>query len=121
MHALERKELVRRERRSSVAGETEYAFRHVLIRDVAYGQIPRADGPTSTACAADWIESLGRPEDHAELLAHHYLAALELARAASPDQFVRRAGTGPSRCSRPATARSRSTRSPAPRASTARP
>ena len=30
LHALERRELVRRERRSSVAGESEYAFRHVL-------------------------------------------------------------------------------------------
>src|SRR4029077_12489155 len=30
---------------------------------------------------AEWIESLGRPEDHAEVLAHHYLAALEYARA----------------------------------------
>ena len=27
--------------------------------------------------AAEWIDSLGRPEDHAELLAHHYLAALD--------------------------------------------
>ncbi len=42
LHSLERKEFVRRERRASVAGETEYAFRHVLVRDVAYGQIPRA-------------------------------------------------------------------------------
>ena len=41
LHALERKELVRRDRRASVAGETEYAVRHVLVRDVAYGQIPR--------------------------------------------------------------------------------
>jgi predicted ATPase len=30
LHALERKGFVRRERRSAVAGETEYAFRHVL-------------------------------------------------------------------------------------------
>ena len=28
--------------RSSVGGQDEYAFRHVLVRDVAYGQIPRA-------------------------------------------------------------------------------
>ena len=42
LHGLERKEFVRRERRSSVATETEYAFRHVLVRDVAYGQVPRA-------------------------------------------------------------------------------
>jgi class 3 adenylate cyclase len=41
LHALERKGLVRRERRSSVTGDTEFAFRHVLVRDVAYGQIPR--------------------------------------------------------------------------------
>ena len=38
---LERKEFVRRERRSSVAGETAFVFRHVLVRDVAYAQIPR--------------------------------------------------------------------------------
>src|SRR5205807_2311924 len=39
LHGLERKEFVQRARRSSVAGETEYAFRHLLLRDVAYGQI----------------------------------------------------------------------------------
>src|SRR5262249_20911437 len=32
LHALERREMLRRERRSSVGGETEYAFRHVLMR-----------------------------------------------------------------------------------------
>src|SRR4029078_9988116 len=36
--ALERREFVRRERRTSVAGETAYVFRHSLVRDVAYGQ-----------------------------------------------------------------------------------
>src|SRR5690349_6952314 len=41
VHALERKEFIRRDRRSSIAGETQYAFRHALVRDVAYGQIPR--------------------------------------------------------------------------------
>ena len=42
LHGLERRELVRRERRSSVADEKEYAFRHLLVGEVAYGQIPRA-------------------------------------------------------------------------------
>jgi predicted ATPase len=42
LHALERRGLLRRERRSRVAGERQYAFRHVLVRDVAYGQLPRA-------------------------------------------------------------------------------
>ena len=78
LHTLERKGLVRRERRSAVAGEDEYAFRHVLIRDVAYGQIPRLQRAERHLRAADWIEGLGRPDDHAELLAHHLEAALEL-------------------------------------------
>ena len=43
LHALERKGFVRRERRSSVGDETEYVFGHALVRDVAYGQIPRID------------------------------------------------------------------------------
>ena len=81
LHALERREFVRRERKSSVAGEVEYAFRHLLVRDVAYGQIPRAVRAEKHRAAARWMESLGRPEDHAEMLAHHYLRALELTRA----------------------------------------
>jgi class 3 adenylate cyclase len=85
LRSLERKEFIRSERLSSVAGEHEYAFRHVLVRDVAYGQIPRADRARKHQRAAAWFESLGRPQDHAELLAHHYVAALELAQAAGED------------------------------------
>jgi class 3 adenylate cyclase len=85
LHGLERKQFVRRERRSSVADETQYAFAHVLVRDVAYGQIPRAARAGKHLRAAAWIESLGRPEDHAETLAHHYLSALDLTRAAGRD------------------------------------
>ncbi|HEY5872685.1 MAG TPA: AAA family ATPase, partial [Gaiellaceae bacterium] len=81
LHSLERKQFVRRERRSSVAGEDEYTFRHLLIRDVAYGQIPRGERGDKHRLVAEWIGSLGRPEDHAEMLAQHYLAALELANA----------------------------------------
>ena len=39
---LERKQLVRRNRRSSIAGEVEFSFTHALIREVAYSQLPRA-------------------------------------------------------------------------------
>jgi predicted ATPase/class 3 adenylate cyclase len=85
LHGLERKEFIRRERRSSVAAEDEYAFRHLLVRDVAYGQIPRSARAEKHRLAAHWLERLGRPEDHAEMLAHHYLAALELSRAAGQD------------------------------------
>ena len=83
--ALERKEFVRRERRSAVVGQRQYAFLHALMRDVAYGQLPRAERAEKHRLAAEWIESLGRAEDHAELVAHHYAAALELARAAGSD------------------------------------
>jgi class 3 adenylate cyclase/tetratricopeptide (TPR) repeat protein len=80
LHALDRKGFVQRARSSSVVAETEYAFLHLLVRDVAYGQIPRADRAAKHRGAARWIESLGRAEDHAETLAHHYSSALELAR-----------------------------------------
>jgi class 3 adenylate cyclase/tetratricopeptide (TPR) repeat protein len=85
LHALERKEFVQRARRASVAGETEFAFKHLLVRDVAYGQIPRAERSDKHLRVAQWIESLGRPEDQAEMVAHHYLSALELRRAAGRD------------------------------------
>jgi DNA-binding SARP family transcriptional activator len=81
LFGLERKEFVQRARRASVAGEAEYAFRHVLLRDVAYSQIPRAAREEKHRRAAGWIESLGRPDDHAEMLAHHYLSALDYAKA----------------------------------------
>jgi class 3 adenylate cyclase/tetratricopeptide (TPR) repeat protein len=87
LHALERKDFIRRERRSSVAGETEYSFRHVLVQDVAYAQIPRAARAEKHRLAAGWIESLSddRADDRVEMLAHHYLAALEFARAAGSE------------------------------------
>jgi hypothetical protein len=81
LHSLERKGFVRRQRRSSVEGEREFAFAHALVRDVAYGQIPRADRAAKHERIAEWIESLGRPEDHAEMLAYHWGSALELLRA----------------------------------------
>jgi class 3 adenylate cyclase/tetratricopeptide (TPR) repeat protein len=85
LHALERKEFVRRERRSSVADDGEFAFQHLLVRDVAYGAIPRAARADKHARAAVWIESLGGAEDHAESVAYHYLSALKLATAAGHD------------------------------------
>jgi tetratricopeptide (TPR) repeat protein len=85
LHALERKGFVRRQRRTSVEGETELAFAHALVRDVAYGQISRPDRATKHRYVAEWIESLGRSDDHAEMLAYHWGSALELGRAAGAD------------------------------------
>ena len=83
LHVLERKGFVQRASRSSFGEEAEYSFRHLLVREVAYGQIPRAERVAKHQAAAEWIESLGRPADHAETLAHHYSTALELARASN--------------------------------------
>jgi class 3 adenylate cyclase/tetratricopeptide (TPR) repeat protein len=85
LHGLQRKEFVQRAHRPSVEGESEYAFKHLLVRDVAYGQIPRAARAGKHRLAAEWIESMGRPEDQADLLAHHYLSAIELGRAVGAD------------------------------------
>ncbi len=87
LRSLQRKEFVRRERRSGVAGENEYAFAHLLIRDVAYAQLPRAGRADKHVRAARWIDSLtgDRSADLADLRAHHYLAALELVEASGGD------------------------------------
>jgi class 3 adenylate cyclase/tetratricopeptide (TPR) repeat protein len=85
LHSLERKGFVRRQKRSSVEGETEFAFAHALVRDVAYGQIARVDRAEKHRSVAEWIEALGRPDDHAEMVAHHWQAAFELARASGAE------------------------------------
>ena len=92
LHELARKELVRPARTSSMEGETEYSFWHLLVRDVAYSQIPRAQRSRRHRAAADWIERKAgeRVEDLAEVLAHHYLQALELAEAAGDTAEVER-------------------------------
>lgn len=84
VHDLVRKELARPARTSSMEGESEYSFWHVLVRDVAYSQIPRVERARRHRAAAAWIERKAgaRVEDLAEVLAHHYLNALELAEAA---------------------------------------
>ena len=57
----------------SVAGDTEYSFQHVLLRDVAYGQIPRRERAEKHRRAAEWIEGArlpGRPCRAARLPLH---------------------------------------------------
>ena len=87
LHELARKELLRPARRSSVEGDAEYAFQHLLIRDVAYGQIPRVARAAKHRAAAAWIERVAgeRVADSAELLAYHYEQALDVARATGED------------------------------------
>jgi tetratricopeptide (TPR) repeat protein len=88
LHGLARRQFVQRGRRSSVAGDIEYAFAHDLLREVAYAEIPRAGRAERHRRAAEWIDALGRSDDRAERLAHHYLAALEYGRSQSDDSVV---------------------------------
>jgi class 3 adenylate cyclase/tetratricopeptide (TPR) repeat protein len=88
LRELSRKELVRPARRSSIEGEAEYAFWHILARDVAYGQLPRVSRASRHVAAARWIESKApeRVEDLADVLAYHYATALELTQAAGESE-----------------------------------
>ena len=77
---LEARQLVRRVPASSMAGEDEYTFWHVLARDVAYGALPRGPRIDGHLAAATWIRDRGgRREDVAGVVAHHLSTALELA------------------------------------------
>jgi hypothetical protein len=84
LNELVHREFVRPIRVSSIEGEDELAFWHGLVRDVAYGQIPREPRAEKHLLAARWVEETAgeRVADHAEILVHHLGQALELARAA---------------------------------------
>ena len=88
LHELARKELVRPARTSSMEDEHEYAFWHVLVRDVCYGQIPRLARAGRHEAAAAWLEEQAgeRVEDLADVLAYHYESALELTQAAGGER-----------------------------------
>jgi len=81
LRGLVAREWVRPVRNSSVEGVAEYAFWHALTRDVAYGRIPRRARVEKHRQVAEWIEATAgeRASDHAEMLAHHYQSALEIA------------------------------------------
>lgn len=76
--SLERKGLVLAQQTSSIAGENEYLFRHVLIRDVAYTSVPKTRRARAHADVAAWIERLAgeRIEEFGEVVAHHYRSAI---------------------------------------------
>ena len=79
LEALEARGLVLRRSQSQVEGDVEFAFKHVLIRDVAYGTLPRGAGASCTRAIARFLEE--RSTDPAELgwlLAHHWREAGEV-------------------------------------------
>jgi class 3 adenylate cyclase/tetratricopeptide (TPR) repeat protein len=82
LEALESRGLVLRRSQSQVQDDVEFAFKHALIRDVAYATLPRGRRRELHAGTARLIE-VSAP-DHAELawiLAHHWREGGEPARA----------------------------------------
>ena len=90
MNALIGRDLVRPVLDSSMEGETQYLFWHALTRDVAYGQLPRGVRARKHEAVTTWIEETTgeRSDEFAEILAHHYETALDLARAVGDDELA---------------------------------
>ncbi len=59
-----------------------YEFRHILIRDVAYGSLSRIERVRLHLVVARWLEDFaaGRIDEFVELIAYHYAEAAQLAR-----------------------------------------
>jgi class 3 adenylate cyclase/tetratricopeptide (TPR) repeat protein len=66
--ALVRKELVRPEPSTAIAGDDCFRFRHALIRDAAYAAIPKSLRVELHRRAAEWLESRAGED---ELVAYH--------------------------------------------------
>jgi class 3 adenylate cyclase len=94
LRALEERSFVARVGQSSVGHEDEYRFQHVLIRDVAYSEIPRRRKGDIHRRTAEWLESISpdRAADRADMLAHHYLCAYELAEGPDLHALAERTG-----------------------------
>ncbi|TMC25548.1 MAG: hypothetical protein E6J32_13395 [Chloroflexi bacterium] len=74
---LESRGFIRRQPHSALQGEREYTIKHALTREVAYGSVPKARRAHLHARFAEWLERRGAGRDeHAALLAHHYVEAV---------------------------------------------
>jgi class 3 adenylate cyclase/tetratricopeptide (TPR) repeat protein len=71
------REFVVAEERSSISGDHAYRFKHVLIRDVAYGGMSKARRAEEHQAFAGWVASRARDE-LAEIRAHHLEQAADL-------------------------------------------
>ena len=58
LETLERRDFVLHSEVSTVAGEDEYAFKHILMRDVAYGQVPKGRRAELHVRFSDWVTIL---------------------------------------------------------------
>jgi len=79
--SLQEKDLVVPSTGSQLAGEPEYAFKHVLIRDVAYGMLPKSVRSAKHFEVGRFIEDRAgdRTDEVVTVLAEHYGRAALLA------------------------------------------
>lgn len=77
---LAESELLIKRRQSRFLNEDEYAFRHALLREGAYGMLTEGDRALGHKLAALWLEASG--EDDALLLADHFENGGDAERAA---------------------------------------
>jgi tetratricopeptide (TPR) repeat protein len=70
---LQERDLVEERAVSSLAGEREFAFKHALIREVAYTALPKAARSDKHLRFARWLEATAgeTAEKFLEVLAHH--------------------------------------------------
>jgi class 3 adenylate cyclase/tetratricopeptide (TPR) repeat protein len=71
------REFVLREERSSISGEKAYRFKHMLIREVAYGGLSKQTRAHQHAKFAEWIKARAGDE-LLEIRAHHLDQATQL-------------------------------------------
>ena len=88
LDGLAEKELIVPGEGRRLAGEPELAFKHVLIRDVAYEMLPRAARARAHVAVAQWVQQRAgdRTDEVAGLLAEHYGRAASLAVEAHFDE-----------------------------------
>ncbi|GAA2517580.1 hypothetical protein GCM10010201_13040 [Pilimelia columellifera subsp. columellifera] len=81
LRRLEQRDFVYEQVGSTMAGQSAYRFRHVLVRDVCYRRLPRTERMARHERTADWLDALSRSRDTdlAEVLARHRWAAYEIA------------------------------------------
>jgi class 3 adenylate cyclase/tetratricopeptide (TPR) repeat protein len=94
LRTLAQRDLIREQPDSSMADEPEYRFRHVLVSDVCYERLPRAERIARHVRTADWLDSRvdSRGTELAEVVANHRYTAFETARQLGLDP---RPYTGP--------------------------
>jgi class 3 adenylate cyclase/tetratricopeptide (TPR) repeat protein len=96
LERLEARDVIRTRTPPTIAGEREYAFKHALIRDVAYARIPKRRRVLLHSRFAGWVEELpAADEELVEIVAYHLeqacRAADEIAYSPEPPPVLRAA------------------------------